>query len=465
MYRIIYGGRMDCSSKNKTLVLLSEQLLRPDNEIIAFRKHQPLTISDLKKLITIIVSKIRKYPEKNWVLFMDDSFNFVAGLFALLYSGKHPLLLNPYHKELQHHYQAILTDNDIANIHLSTKLPIINIYQSHPEKKISQINLEFKQTSLTLFTSGSTGLPKPIEKSISQLEDEIAILIDNLGTLTNDLFVASVSHEHMYGLTFKIMLSLSCKIPFVCETILYQEQLATYQSQKITYITTPSIIKNLDNKLPIIKCTEVFSSGGEMSFENAQFCLQNFNVLPCEIYGSSETGIIARRKQKSLNTPWELFYPIQIKSTSNHQPLLISPLLQQPELLNDKLQKIDDTRFYLKGRMDKIVKIAEQRLSLTFIEKQINKLAVVEQVVVIPLEQNNRTILGAIIKIDQTQGKEIEKLNHLKLTQYFRHLLKDTLSLVEIPKKWRFIENFPKNSQGKCTYTDLKALFDATDKI
>ena len=83
----------------------------------------------------------------------------------------------------------------------------------------------------------------------------------------------------------------------------------------------------------------------------------------------------------------------------------------------------------------------------------------------IPLEQNNRTILGAIIKINLTNGKEIDNFNHFKLTQYFRHLLKDTLSLVEMPKKWRFIENFPKNSQGKCTYTDLKALFDATDKI
>ncbi|WP_294910737.1 AMP-binding protein [uncultured Gilliamella sp.] len=456
---------MDCSSKTKTLVLLSEQLLRPDYEIIAYRKHLPLTVGDLKKLTNTIVSNIRKHPEKNWVLFMDDSFNFVAGLFALLYSGKHPLLLNPNYIELQHYYQAILTDIDIANINLPTTIPIIDINQLQLDGKISTINPKFKQPSLTLFTSGSTGLPKPIKKSIYQLEDEIAILINNLGAPTNDLFVASVSHEHMYGLTFKIMLSLSCKIPFVCETILYQEQLSTYQSKKITYITTPSIIKNLDNKLPIIKCEKVFSSGGKLSFDNAQSCLQNFNVLPCEIYGSSETGIIAKRKQKSLNTPWELFYPIQIKYTSDHQPLLISPLLQQAELLSDKLQKIDDTKFYLKGRIDKIVKIAEQRLSLTFIEKQINKLAVVEQVIVIPLEQNNRTILGAIIKIDLTNGKEIDNFNHFKLTQYFRHLLKDTLSLVEMPKKWRFIRNFPKNSQGKCTYTDLKALFDATDKI
>ncbi|KES14965.1 Acyl-CoA synthetase (AMP-forming)/AMP-acid ligase II, partial [Gilliamella apis SCGC AB-598-P17] len=158
---------MDCSSKTKTLVLLSEQLLRPDYEIIAYRKHQPLTVGDLKKLTNTIISKIRKHPEKNWVLFMDDSFNFVAGLFALLYSGKHPLLLNPNYIELQHYYQAILTDIDIANINLPTTLQIIDINQPQLDEKISTINPNFKQTSLTLFTSGSTGLPKPIEKSIS----------------------------------------------------------------------------------------------------------------------------------------------------------------------------------------------------------------------------------------------------------------------------------------------------------
>lgn len=458
---------MDCSSKSKTLVLLSEQLLRPDNEIIAFRKQLALTVGNLKQQISIIVNELDNHTEENWVLFMDDSFNFVAGFLALLYSGKHPLLLNPRHVELLHYYQAVLTDTHLTNINLPTNLPIINISNINQHQSVKSVknNPDFKQTSFTLFTSGSTGLPKPIKKSISQLEREINILIDNLKISPCDLLIASVSHEHMYGLTFKIMLSLICNIPFVCETILYQEQLATYQSKKITYITTPSIIKNLDHNLSTINCTCVFSSGGELSFENAQFCLQNFKVLPYEIYGSSETGIIAKRQQKSLNTPWELFYPLQLKYTPNQQPLLISPLLPQAELLNDKLRKIDDIKFYLKGRMDKIVKIAEQRLSLTYIENQINKITAVEKAIVIPLEKNNRTILAAIIKIKPSHSKEIDNFNYFKLTQYFRHLLKDTLSLVEIPKKWRFIESFPENLQGKCTYTDLKALFDTPNKI
>ncbi|MWN04791.1 acyl-CoA synthetase [Gilliamella sp. Pas-s95] len=455
------------SSKTTTLVPLSQQLSRSENDIIAFRKHQPLTVNDLKKQVWRIYSALNHYSNQYWALSMQDSFNFVAGLLALLYAGKMPKLLNPYHQEIQHYYNGLLTDNINSDEKFLTDKIIIQINQLDDTTLVDDyqcLNTEFKQQILTLFTSGSTGLPKPIDKSVSQLEKEIQILIDNWGSFSNDLFVASVSHEHMYGLTFKIMLSLSSKIPFLCEPVVYQEQLAKYQQKQIIYITTPSIIKNLDNNLPPIKCDKVISSGGKLSYKEALYCQQNFNVLPNEIYGSSETGIIATRQQHTTTTPWQLFSSIHIEQAQTQQPLLISPLLAKPEPLNDKIKKVDDRHFHLYGRQDKIVKISENRVSLTYIERKIQQLKQVNEVIIIPLEQNNRTILGAVITLSPTYKSLLKQYNHLKLTQYFRLLLKDILSLNEIPKKWRFVELIPKNSQEKCTYIELKALFDATKK-
>lgn len=453
------------SSKTTTLVPLSQQLSRSENDIIAFRQHQPLTVNDLKKQVLRICNALNHYSNQYWALSMQDSFNFVAGLLALLYSGKTPRLLNPYHQEIQHYYNGLLTDNinndkkclpdkRIIQVHQLDDTPLIDGYRC--------LNTEFKQQILTLFTSGSTGLPKPIDKSVSQLEKEIQILIDNWGSFSNDLFVASVSHEHMYGLTFKIMLALSTKIPFICESVVYQEQLAIYQQKQIIYITTPSIIKNLDDNLPPIKCDKVISSGGKLSYEEALCCQRNFNVLPNEIYGSSETGIIATRQQHTSTTPWQLFSSIHIEQAQ--QPLLISPLLTKPEPLNDKIKKVDERHFHLYGRQDKIVKISENRVSLTYIERKIQQLEQVDEVIIIPLEQNNRTILGAVIALSSPYKSLLKQYDYLKLTQYFRLLLKDILSLNEIPKKWRFVEFIPKNSQGKCTYIELKALFDAKKK-
>ncbi|OCG32728.1 hypothetical protein A9G34_04290 [Gilliamella sp. Choc4-2] len=457
---------MAFASKNSTIVKLSQQLSRPEHEIIAFRNKQPLSIRDLKKQVLLLSNALHHNPNKHWALYMQDSFNFVAGLLALFYVGKHPYLLNPHYQELQHHFEGLLTDNVEINKKELLKKEIVTIDQINSNNLIEDsqlINNDFKQQTLTLFTSGSTGLPKSIDKSILQLEYEIQELQNNWGEFNNDLFLSSVSHEHMYGLTFKIMLSLCSKIPFVCEAILYQEQLITYNNKKIIYITTPSIIKTLDSKLPKIDCDKVISSGGKLTYEEAQFCKQNFNVLPNEIYGSSETGIIATRQQEHINTAWQLFSSMKIEYISE-RPQLISPLLAQPEPLNDKLKKVDDNHFHLIGRIDKIIKISENRVSLTYIENQINQLNEVQQAIIIPIEQNNRTVLGAIIELSPKYKQQLKHKDHFKLTQYFRHLLIDTLSLNEMPKKWRFIDYLPKNSQGKCTYIELKKLFETSEK-
>lgn len=454
---------MDCTSKSPRLTFLSKQLIRPKDDIIALRNNRPLLVGDLKKQVLLISHSLLNCSQQYWALSMLDSFNFIAGLLALLYSGKQPLLLNPFHQEMQQYYEAILTDNNAIYKSRFFQQKIINIDSlNHQNIRDNDnfINTEFKQQTLTLFTSGSTGLPKPIDKTVSQLEQESLVLLSHWGELFNDLFIASVSHEHMYGLTFKIMLSLSSKIPFVCESILYQEQFSLYDNKKLIYITTPSIIKNLDEKLPSIHCDKVISAGGKLTYEQAQYCQQNFNVLPDEIYGSSETGIIATRKQFTPNTPWQLFLPMHIEFNQFNQPLLFSPLLEKPEILNDKIEVMDKTTFHLHGRVDKIIKISENRVSLTYIENKFNHLNEIEQAFVIPLEYKNRTILAVIIKLSSSGQHLLQQYDSFKLSQYFRQILKDTLSLNEMPKKWRFIDNIPKNAQGKSTYIELKKLFD-----
>ena len=59
------------------------------------------------------------------------------------------------------------------------------------------------------FTSGSTGQPKPIVKTITQLMLEVATLQQQFGGLFNGITVhASVSHQHFYGFIFRVLLPL-----------------------------------------------------------------------------------------------------------------------------------------------------------------------------------------------------------------------------------------------------------------
>lgn len=454
---------MVIAQETSSIIPLSKQILRNNRDIVAFRHHQVLYVNDLKRLVCQIYRQLQSSPVTHWAMAMEDSFNFVAGLLALFYAGKHPILLNPLHTELAPHYQAILTDHLTTDqVKLSDK-NIINIVQlANNDRYIEseqQLPSDFQSHQLTLFTSGSTGLPKPITKTVTQLEQEISIINDYFGVFSAQLITASVSHEHMYGLTFKIMLALTNQLPFVCETIRYQEQLLGYYPNQIIYITTPSILKMLDSNVEKIVCQKVISAGGPLPYQAAKLCLACFGTLPNEIYGSTETGIIATRIPDNTNVPWQLFPKIKLQ-IENDNVSLHSPLIHHLESLNDRINLIDDKHFYLKGRSDKIVKISEKRVSLTYIEQQLNQLPEITHASVITLEQKNRTILAAVLILSDLGHQQLQQMGHWQLTQHFRHLLQNKIARVAIPKKWRFVKQFPVNDQGKISYLELKTLFD-----
>lgn len=449
------------SKKIPTLIPLSLQLCRHDDDIIAIRNNQSLSVIELRKCVSSIHQALEQSSIQCWALAMQDSFHFVAGLLALFYSGKQPVLLNPLQREMDQHYQGLLTDNTEVNDKNSPQHDVINIHHLEMNGFCDFSTLYFKSSILTLFTSGSTGLPKPITKTIYQLEKESEIITAHFGSFTNHLFASSVTHDHLYGLTFKIMLALANKAPFICERLHYQEQLKTYH-HKMMYITTPSIIKTLDENIKNIYFDTVFSAGGPLSYQAANLSLRCFGVLPHEIYGSSETGVIATRVQRHEAEPWHLFPEMRL-NTKDQLSFIQSPLLSQEEPLNDKISQVTPYLFHLNGRLDKIVKIGEKRVSLTYIENQLTKQPEIINAVVIPLEQKNRTILAAVILLSDL-GKLKLKSGHFQLTQFFRHQLKDSLPLITIPKKWRFVDYLPINNQGKTTYMELKLLFSAQEQ-
>src|SRR5262249_17846917 len=59
---------------------------------------------------------------------------------------------------------------------------------------------------VVLFTSGSTGLAQAVPKRLAQLSSEIATLERQFGSMMGRAdVVATVSHQHIYGLLFKVL--------------------------------------------------------------------------------------------------------------------------------------------------------------------------------------------------------------------------------------------------------------------
>jgi len=71
---------------------------------------------------------------------------------------------------------------------------------------------------LEFWTSGSTGEPKGVVRSVAQAEAEVALLERAFGHLMPEgPVVGTVPHHHIYGCLFRILWPLAAGRPFLCE--------------------------------------------------------------------------------------------------------------------------------------------------------------------------------------------------------------------------------------------------------
>ena len=75
--------------------------------------------------------------------------------------------------------------------------------------------LDRGRTAVELFTSGSTGRPEAVPKRLVQFEEELQELERTWGAqLEGSTALATVSHQHIYGLLFRLLWPLCVGRPF-----------------------------------------------------------------------------------------------------------------------------------------------------------------------------------------------------------------------------------------------------------
>ncbi|MFA0544481.1 AMP-fatty acid ligase, partial [Vibrio sp. 10N.222.52.B7] len=98
--------------------------------------------------------------------------------------------------------------------------------------------IELAAIQLTLFTSGSSGTPKAIDKTLEHLDIEIAQLDKNWGDLLKGNRVHStVSHQHIYGLLFRILWPLCSGVPFGRHNLEFPEQILSHANKQSVLIS------------------------------------------------------------------------------------------------------------------------------------------------------------------------------------------------------------------------------------
>ena len=125
----------------------------------------------------------------------------------------------------------------------------------------------------------------------------------------------------------------------------------------------------------------------------------------------------------------------------------------------DRATSVGENRFLIKGRIDRIAKIEEKRISLTAIERQLTATHMVADARVIVLEGRRPRIAAFVVPSVKGRSK-LAEVGKLRVNRMLRDSLSQSIEAAGIPRIWRYLDALPTDAQGKTTHADLIALLD-----
>jgi len=315
--------------------------------------------------------------------------------------------------------------------------------------------------NIALWTSGTTGKPKKVEKVYEHLDIECRELARLWGDTVKDcIFCETVSHHHIYGLLCSFLLPLRLGAPFFAKRIEMPGILKKFPDKKISFVSSPAFLKRIPQaeafkNLPI---SMIFCSGGVLPFESAKYADSILGKWPVEIYGSTETGGIAYRISKN-GLEWQPFSVCSLSLANNGCLKVESPYITGGKFeTGDLATFLDNGKFELKGRIDSIVKIEEKRISLNEVEMRIMSSGLVQDVCVLALS-GKRQYTAAVIILNEKGREKFSETSEFQKNSFFKKELSKFLESAVIPKKWRYVKAFEQDAQGKIKRREMEALF------
>lgn len=405
---------------------------------------------------------VQQRREARWLLTSDDALEFAAGLCAVLYAGKQAVI-PPNTRPGTLQSLAGNFDARLDALSLGEPLPGFHPGAIHAGAAV-----------IDLYTSGSTGEYKRVRKTLAQFEAEVTILESLWGDQVGAAAIlATAPHQHIYGLLFRIFWPLASGRTLDAVTCAHPaallERLALCDHAVL--ISSPAQLARLPELLPLgslaPRLTAVFSSGGALSGEAAKAWVAGLGAAPIEVFGSTETGGVAWRQQAGADSDlWTPFPCHQVGCSESGALTLRSPFLADDRAweMDDAVALMPDGRFRLLGRLDRVLKIEEKRLSLPDLESRLSEHSWVDAAAALALSGRRQSI-GAAVVLNARGRMALQAQGRRVVTQALRRHLAAHFDAVLLPRRWRFPDRLPVDERGKLTHAALSALFEAARDI
>ncbi|WP_445577376.1 Acyl-coenzyme A synthetase/AMP-(Fatty) acid ligase [Pseudomonas sp. E141] len=438
-------------------ITLEQMLLsaQPDRAVAV---DPALSHSQLRDAALGLAAGLQTRGVRRIAVHLEDAADLAVALLGAWRAGASVLLPADLQAQTRQRWSA---DVDLWLTDQPTDIRLDDLRQA----PLEATELDLDQCWLSLCTSGSSGEPKRIEKNLRQLSNEVQALEQLWGTdLGPACVIGSVATQHIYGLLFRVLWPLCAGRTFVRRQLAFPEDLqrASRQYPAFAWVASPALLKRMGDNLdwPALSCVRrVFSSGGALPTEAAQSLHQRLGQWPTEIFGSSETGGIAWRQGAGL---WQPFADVKLSQDSDGALLIASPYLPagHVEHTADAARIAGDGRFELLGRLDRIVKLEEKRISLPMLEQALMAHDWVSEAR-LGVVQENRASLGALLVLSESGLHALRNLGRRAVTEALRRHLSEHCETLALPRRWRWLRQLPLNAQGKLPQAEVEALLMA----
>jgi acyl-coenzyme A synthetase/AMP-(fatty) acid ligase len=416
------------------------------------------------------------HPGPRWALHFSDTFAFATALFGAWYADKYVYLCGD-------NLPATLSGmRDLVDGYAGDMPPDFLTF-SPPEDcgaddradPPAWSRLDRERIGLAVYTSGSTGDPVVLDKRLRQLANEVEAIESLFGTSCDasdsgdqTVVQGTVSHQHIYGLLFRVLWPLAGGRPFASRLFFYEQLAHSLGEYDSVLVASPAHLKRLpvdaDWSAARVRLRVVFSSGGALDDQAAANVRATLDIAATEIYGSSETGGIAwrRRDDDGSASEWRPLPGVDWRVV-DEQLEVRSQFLPDDDWFRseDRAQSSGADGFRLLGRGDRIVKFEERRVSLTALDAKLADNDSVDEARVLLLP-GERPELAAVVVPSADGWRRLESEGRWRFTLMLKQSLASAYEATLHPQRWRYVPALPVNSQGKVTQNALRELFESS---
>ncbi|EJN09279.1 AMP-binding protein [Herbaspirillum sp. YR522] len=441
---------------------------RDDTHIIGWRGGVPVDNGSFQRQVLGWRDRLLAHPGQRFALFHADTLHFAAALFGAWLAAKTVYLPGD---ALPDTCGALARDVDaFIGEFEPTLAPLPAPAPAAPGDAADWPPLAPSFAALVVSTSGTTGHAQAIAKSMMQLASEVATLEALFGQqLGQAEIVSTVSHQHIYGLLFKVLWPLAAGRPVQAHSAFFPEDLRRLVPPRPwALLSSPAHLKRFPEQptRPETRLLQaLFSSGGPLTADAARGVQEVFGQRALEVYGSSETGGIAWRQPHvgALRAEhWQPMPGVEVRAGADATLEVRSPHLPDGQwfAMADRAS-LDVAGFTLHGRADRIVKLEEKRISLDQIERLLLASPLVAECRVLVHEGRRQRQLIAAFVVPTAAGRVLLAQGRGQLNAALRTILAGAIEGLALPRLWRYLDAMPVNAQGKLTQAALSALLDA----